>query len=252
MGVPPTLTESLYIQNRSNTDSVEFYQRFASKQLTIDNFIVPAILSGVVRNVYFVYPKWRKFKPFRKKQSIASAFGEGKVLKPGVKINQKNRMQLQKAYPDLTSFYYITGPAEQLPKKRRVILDIDLDYFACRDSITNQMSYELEVTREQFDQKDLFFQNKNLPYSGIVVTFSQRDNRCFARIEPRKIPEQIHFPPLEEIEREIDSLIRILIEKQNKPVLVTVCRSCDSGYCPREKADFIEPILMKKLKQLIA
>lgn len=35
---------------------------------------------------------------------------------------------------------------DRMPKNRKVILDIDLDYFACRDSILNQMSYELEIT----------------------------------------------------------------------------------------------------------
>ena len=87
---------------------------------------------------------------------------------------------------------------------------------------------------------------------GLVITFSQNDDRFFARIKPKRIPDQVHFPSPEEIRREIESLIQTLQEKKVKPVLVTVCRSCDSGYCPREKVDFIEPILMEKLKELIA
>ena len=251
MVLPLPFSESLYSRNRTNIDSLEFYRRFASSQLTINDFILPAVLSGVVRNVYFVYPGWRKFKPSRKKQSIASAFGEGKVLKTGIKTDQKNSPRIHMAYPDLTHFQFISGEARHIPQNRRVILDIDLDYFACRDTITNQMNYELEITRNQFKQQDQFLREKTLPYSGMVITFSRRDNRYFARIEPKKVPDQVHFPSPDEIRQEIESLIRTLIEKKIRPVLVTVCRSCDSGYCPKEKADFIEPILMDKLKSLI-
>lgn len=251
MVIPPPFSESLYVQNRVNTDNIEFYHRFASTQLTINDFILPAILSGAVCNVYFVFPKWRKFKPMRKKQSIASAFGEGKVLKTGIKTNLKNRSLVLKAYPDLTYYYYITGPAKQLPKNRRVILDIDLDYFACRDTITNKMGYELEITRDQFNQKEPFLKEKTLPFSGISISFLQRGKRYFARIEPKKIPDQVHFPSREKIEREIESLVKILIEKKIRPVTITVCRSCDSGYCPVDQADVIEPILIDKLKPLI-
>jgi len=251
MGLPPVFSESIYPQKQSDASRLKFYHRFASNQLTISDFILPAILSGVIRNVYFVYPKWRKFKPIRKKHTICSAFGEGKVLKTRVKPKKSDHPLVNKAYPDLTPFYYITGRVEQLPKNRKVILDIDLDYFACRDSITNQMSYELEITQEQFKQKELFLKDKTLPFSGIEINFFQRNGRFFARIERKKTTEKSHFPSEDEIEHEIESLVSVLIEKKIKPSVVTICRSCDSGYCPEEMSRFIEPLLIQKLQLLI-
>lgn len=252
MARPQAFSESIYPQNQSDKSRLEFYRRFASTQLTNSDFILPAILSGVVRNVYFVYPKWRKFKPVRKKHSICSAFGEGKVLKIGVKPKKNDNPMVHKAYPDLTPFYYVVGRVEHLPKNRKVILDIDMDYFACRDSITNHMGYELEITRDQFKQKDLFLKDKTLPYSGLVITFSKCGGRFFAQIERKKIPETFHFPSEDEIEREIESLVEALLEKKIKPSVVTICRSCDSGYCPEEMAQFIEPLLLEKLQPLIS
>jgi len=252
MELPPPFSESLYDNTRLQTGDAEFYRRFASTQINIYDFILPAILSGAVRNVYFVYPGWRGFKPKRKRISLGSAFGEGKVLKTGIQAPRKNRSLLNKAYPDMTFFQYSACEARLLPRNRRVILDIDLDYFACRDTITNLMGFELEITEDQYNRQDLFFEDTSLPYSGIVITFAHRDNRYFARIHPKRIPDRLHVPPHEEIQQEIESLIRTLIEKQIKPVLVTLCRSCDSGYCPKDKVDLIERTLIEKLKPLTA
>ena len=56
----------------------------------------------------------------------------------------------------------------------------------------------------------------------------------------------------EEIKAEIDTLIATLIKKKIKPAVVTICRSCDSGYCPAEKAELIEPLLISELESLIS
>lgn len=252
MARPRFFSESVYVRRHDDPGSPAFFKRFAANHLSISDFIFPAVLTGVVRNVYYIYPKWRKYKPVRKKFSVCSAFGEGKVLKYGIKIKKGDDPMISRAYPDLTSFYFMMGRAEKLPLNRRVLLDIDLDYFACRDSVTNHLHYELEVTRKQFIRKDLFIKDKTLPFSGIVFTFFERNNRYFVRIERKKTPEVFHFPGEDEIEREINSLVGILMEKKVKPSVVTICRSCDSGFCPEEKARFIEPLLLEKIQPLIA
>lgn len=249
MAPPLQFSESIYPKEQSDSATLEFYRRFTFSQLTISNFILPAILSGVVRNVYFVYPGWRKFKPARKFTTIGSAFGEGTVIKHGVKISRAAHPLLHKAIPDLTPYYYMSGEARHLPRNRQVILDIDLDYFCCRDSITNHLSYDLEVTRFQFNNKALFLAEKTLPFSGLNFEFFEREDRYFARIAPKKTRDISHLPAMADIERELQRLISILIAKKIKPVIVTISRSCDSGYCPRGMAEQIEPLLMAQLKR---
>ncbi|MBN1998789.1 UPF0489 family protein, partial [candidate division KSB1 bacterium] len=232
MAKPADFSVSLYAGDAALASNPDFYRRFAASQLTIADFILPAVLSGVVRNVYFTYPKWRKFKPSRKRLTICSLFGEGKILKYGIKVKATDNPLLFKSVPDLTRFQYFTGTVQGLPQNRRIILDIDLDYFACRDSITNHLSFELEITRAQYNEKDLFLSNKTLPFSGLDIEFIERENRFFAQIKRKKMPEISHLPSKEEIEHEIDTLISVLTEKKIRPAVVTICRSCNSGYCP--------------------
>jgi len=127
MARPRDFSESLYPNCTSNTAKIKFYRRFAATQLTIADFILPAVLCGIIKNVYFVYPKWRNFKPNRKSFTICSAFGEGKILKYGIRIKKNANPLLLQAIPDLKRFQYVTGIAEELPQRRKVILDIDLE-----------------------------------------------------------------------------------------------------------------------------
>lgn len=252
MAQPKNFSESIYPAERDKATTLEFYRRFASTQLTIADFIFPAVLSRVVHNVYFVYPPWRKFKSHRKVFTICSAFGEGKILKYGIKLNHKAGPLLHKTFPDLVRFQYFAGEVHTLPQNRKVLLDIDLDYFACRDSITNHMSYELEITRAQFHNQELFLKDKTLPFSGLDIEFFKRDEGFFVQIKRKKLKEVSYLPSKEEIEQAINALIAVLARKKIKPAAVTICRSCDSGYCPREKVQYIELLLLKKLQPLLS
>jgi len=248
MARPSSFSESLYPADQHQALMLEYYYQFATRQLRIGNFIYPAVLSGAIKNVHFVYPKWRDFKPLRRFFSVSSAFGEGKIIKYGLPFRKNGNPLLKKSFPDLKRFMFQCGEAKHLPHNRTVILDIDLDYFACCDSISNNVSLELEISSSQYANRELFLQNKSLPFSGLQFTFSKRGDQCYAQIELRKIPDAGHRPSDHEIEEEIDSLIATLIRKKIKPAAITICRSCDSGYCPSSAGQFIEPLLTQKLQ----
>jgi len=251
MAKPAQFKTPIHFRGPSEKAELDYYEKFARSELNIANFIFPAVLGGLLRNVYFVFPKWRKFKPARKFFSISSAFGEGKVLKYTIKPDATTSPMVKKAYPDLKRFHYFAMEAEKLPRYRQVILDIDMDYFSCRDSTQNHMAYELEITRQQFRNKGDFLADRTLPFSGFEFSFIEREGKCFVRIARKKGNELFHLPPEEEIEHEIDNLMTILMEKEIRPAVVTICRSCHSGYCPEEYSRFIEPRLVKKLQQLL-
>lgn len=125
---------SIYFPNDSQVGYLEYYENLAKNEFNIGNFIMPAILNGLVKNVYFIFPKWRMYKAKRKKYNISSMCGAGKVFKHCLPINKETNPRLFQALPDFKHYNYSFLPIDRVPKARKVILDIDLDYFACRDS----------------------------------------------------------------------------------------------------------------------
>jgi len=250
MGRAEKFDRSIYFPNSSQDSYLEYYENIARNELHMASFIIPAVLNGLIKNVYFIYPKWRNLKPKRKKCNVCSAFGEGKVLKHNMKINKNSDTRIFKAFPDLTYFNYSMHEADKVPMKRKVILDIDLDYFACTDTILNHMSYELEITKEQFLRRKHVLNDKTLPFSGLDFSFIQKDAKYYVRVARKKVKDVSHLPRKEEIESEIDALVNTLLMKKTRPVAITVCRSCISGYCPSKYYKFVETRLKKKIQIL--
>ena len=243
------LTRSLYWTDSCKDDYLGHHREIACQELGIDNFIIPAVLGDLIRNVYFVYPSWRKYKRRRSRESVTTAFGEGKVFKHGVKMSPSDKDKMAIAYPDLTQYSYIRTDIEGIPAKRKVILDIDLDYFACTDSITNSMSYRLAITEDQYRNQEAFREeNKSLQYSGLEIDFEQNGQGRFAIVRFKKEAEQNYFPTESEIKRETDRLVEVLTEKKIRPVVITICRSCISGYCPPGYFEMIEEYLLQRLQ----
>jgi hypothetical protein len=242
---------SLYFRGPAGDGYLKYYENFARTELNIGNFILPAILNGLVKNVYFIYPRWRHFRRGRERGSVGSAFGEGRVLKCGIRAGKDTDPKVFKAWPDLKVFHYTKVDIDHIPRNRRVILDIDFDYFACVDSIYNHLNFELEITRDQFLRKDLILKDKTLPFSRLDFHFAERKGRCYATVSPRKEQERSYLPSKEEIESEILHLMKAMKAANTKPAAVTISRSCVSGYCPRNYQAFIEEQLKKRLPVLL-
>jgi len=252
MGRNDQFAKSIYFLDGSEEqDYLGYYREFAQTELDISNFILPAVLNKLVHNVYFLFPAWRNYRAKRRTMNISSVFGEGKVLKFNLKIDNRTNPLALKAYPDLTRFQYFTLPLEKIPGNRKVILDIDMDFFACRDSILNHMSYELEVTKNQFAKKDTMLHDPTLLFSGIAFDFTEKDGRYFVQISPKKGRDFSHLPSKSNIVTETRGLVSTLAAKNIRPVVITICRSCISGYCPKEYVGFIEKELKAALRELI-
>jgi hypothetical protein len=248
MARPSEFRTPLHLADEAEVDPLEYYRAFSRDELTIANFIYPAVLGGLVRNVHFIFPAWRKFKPHRSRVRIASVFGEGKIIKyPAWLARDTHPRAVDKALPDLKTFSYLSHPADRMPRRRAVILDIDLDYFACRDSVQNKYQYRLEITRDQFMNRDAFLTDPTIPFSRLEFAFRDEDGRCSVAVAFQKTPDQVHLPDADEIRREVDGLVDTIVERKISPRLITICRSRVSGFCPAELAGSIEERLLQKL-----
>ncbi len=249
MGAIKKLPDSIYCKEQNPEQCLARYHEIAYKGMSIANFIIPAVLNGLIRNIYFIYPDWRKFSRRRKKKNVATAFAEGKVFKHDLKIVESEQAKIQIAYPDLQKYTYITTDIDHIPGRRKVILDIDLDYFACTDSITNKMSYQLAITADQYrDRKKFVRENESLQYSGLEIGFKKRGQNHFATVGFENVEDQTHLPTEAEIRKEVDRLIGVLADKKVQPAVITICRSCISGYCPLEYYQMIEAYLLRQLR----
>jgi hypothetical protein len=248
MGRRDRFAKSLYFPEGSERGYyLGYYRQLAETELDIATFILPAVLNKLVRNVYFVFPSWRNFKPKRRQMNVCSAFGEGHILKYNLKIDSGTDPLALKAYPDFTRFHYTMLTVDKVPLNRQVLLDIDLDFFACRDSIQNHMGYQLEVTKDQFAAKEALLSDQTLRFSGLAFDFTEKDGRYFVEVSPKKGRDVSHLPSRQEIVAEIGTLVNTLIAKKIRPAAITISRSCVSGYCPREYAGFIEEELKRAL-----
>ncbi len=242
------LENSIYYSSHSDTSYLDYFRKISQVHLNISNFIIPAVLNGIIKNVYFIFPNWRSFKRGRRKYNVSSAFGEGKMLKHNLSINNSTNPKVLKAFPDLIHFSYFRLALDSIPSKRKVILDFDLDYFACTDSILNHMIFKLEITKDQFDHREDFIAaNKSLPYSGLNFDFSVKNGKYYAHIAHKKTKDASFLPTKRQIDKEIDNTINILAIKKVRPVLITICRSNISGYCPPDYSVYIEKKLRTKI-----
>lgn len=244
---------SIYFPNDSQLDYLEYYKNLAKNEFNIGNFIIPAVLNGLVKNIYHIFPKWKNYQAKRMKNNISSMFGEGKLFKHGLKIAKDTDPRLFQALPDFKHYNYSLLPLDRVPKAKKVILDIDLDYFACSGADASQMIFELEIAKEQFQKKERFLQDEKLKFAEIDVRFVERDGRFYARIADKsgKDEAKSYLPSKPEMVAEIDRLITILRARKIRAAVVTISRSSVSGFCPKDYAEFIETELLQRLPFLL-
>jgi hypothetical protein len=251
MGRPESFQKSIYFPRELPDSKIEYYRDFANTDLNIGNFIVPAVLVGLIRNVYFIYPQWRKLKPHRKRLNVSSVFGEGKMLKYGMKPTENMEETSRKALPDLKYYNFSMMGIDKIPQNRKVILDIDLDYFACRDSVLNQYQYELEITPQQFHNREKFLGDRTLPFAAVKFTFVEQNGKLCVQVAHKQQKELSYLPSKDEISSEITTLMNTLSSRKIRPKMVTISRSSISGFCPKEYVELIETELSHKLKQFL-
>ncbi len=220
-------------------------KEFTYRELSIADFIIPSVYLGIFNKVYWF--KQRKSKKRRQSNYFVRSYNQqGKKLISGAQreLNIDDR--------DRKTFKYFIRNIEEVPSSnKKIILDIDLDYFSCVGDLNDIGEHFIQITKSEYDKfkKD---RHNRLNYIGLNrVEAIKRDSKYyylinyFEEIYPNalKVDEYI-------IKERIKLFGRTLKVKSIKPQLITICRSRHSGYTPGDQWSFIQKELIQELKRI--
>ena len=141
MGIP-RLNQSINSLNGSLQD----IYKFTYSELTIENFIVPAIYQGLFNKLYWIRQS-TEF-PIPNSMYVYTYDKEGKLL---TARNAKDLGTAALFNPKYKSAKFKCMTVDdEFAENQSVILDIDLDYFSCNHQYHNFRG-KLEITEEQYN-----------------------------------------------------------------------------------------------------
>lgn len=226
---------------RSIKAELNALREFTYSELTIESFVYAAVYAGIFSELV-----WVQHGPSTKRRlmHLYSVGGEGKTLRltgdvyrAGVFNTDRKQVFLRRQ-----------TVAENLPAATAVALDIDLDYFSCNSALQN---YGVEVTINEYQR---FVNDRYHPirlHSGHRVVAKEQNGRFYLLANDVDADEQYGGRQSDaEICERISRLISALAEARVVPRLITVCRSCRSGYTPADQLGFIESELVRQLSSL--
>ena len=230
-------------------DKLQKIQEFTYNELTIANFIVPAIYQGLFSQLYWLYQSTNEGKGSQRPILVHSHNGKGQVLMLDINCDVSS---LAFFNPDLKSVLFKSiKPHDKFPQSQSVVLDIDLDYFSCNPHYYHYQG-KLEVTKEQYDSfngDQYHFLRFNL---GSGIKSQAEKGKYYLLFNPlttEAIPSKLKVTN-QKIMSRIDQFIEFLNKNDIKPQLIDICRSRLSGFTPEDQWQFIEKNLIEKLTTL--
>lgn len=231
---------------------LEDIREFTYSELRIGTFIIPAIYQKLFYEVCWLVPEDFDFKkhgmvPGERKCLYARTYKERRLT---LLVNDDPFGGFSdKPWQDRAPFCCGAQTVRQpFSAESTVVLDIDLDYFACSRFV--DASQRLEITREEYRRcKSERYRMLNL-YAGYAL--EEADGRCYLWLNPGT---ELNAEPREDVPREkvlasIRAFIAYLKDNRIAPAFVTLCRSRHSGFTPRSAWRFIEDEVMKGLAEL--
>lgn len=231
-------------------DLREIYD-FGYRELGIASFILPAIYRGIINNYTFLGrydaycgPKQNRFVASWQSRGEYFETGEVKPLLRKHLESEENRWGQHQFYT-----YQEIGLAGRLATAQPLILDIDLDYFSCDNSLSSAKT-KIEITAEAY----LKFENN--PYHPFKVmpaaafAAGKEDGRCWLYYTERQEEQDLKKVSTDTIDKRINRLLDFLRTNHLKPGLIDICRSRFSGYTPADQWQYIEDKLLEGLSGL--
>lgn len=218
---------------------------FTYEHLGIADFIVPALYEGLFNTFYNL--KGFLPTPFVHRDKLVQLVGNNCLnLKDEVPFLHAAKRAV--GDPAYRFFTYWEGGLSETPPLESVVLDIDLDYFCWDDSLHTAFPKQIELTADSYES---FLHD---PYHPFRILPRQLFHavECGGRYYLRYEEASCTAPACDEIriEKRVTRFLQWIEKQPWTPSLVTLCRSAQSGYLPRDRAALVEGLVIDGLSKL--
>ena len=232
-------------------DDLPKIYNYTYQEFGIASFIIPAIYKGIINNYTFLC-KYDASSGKKIDKYVASYQSQGTFFKTA-EVNSLLRLQLESNENQWGKYQFYTyqeiGLASKFSTSQPLILDIDLDYFSCDNSLSSAET-KIEITKEAYED---FKNNKYHPFKimpAAALTVTNEANRYFLHYKEWQEVTGLKKVSLDIIDTRITRFINFLRENHLQPNMIDICRSRYSGYTPVEQWQYIETKLIAGLEQL--
>jgi hypothetical protein len=232
----------------NKASSMDAVARFVFDQMTNYEFIVPLALEGMIREIIWIHREedpevvaylagtnssansWYFFQPLKRKDMLLA------------------RIRQMRSNFALVDFAQRKTSAVIRPRWP-VLLDIDLDYFSCRNQADDVRRIELSESEVKSYCSDRYhYLRVELGARAKVL----KDNGRYYLVL-REYPDATPAPLIAsdtQISERIAALQCFLRSNAIQPRIITICRSAFSAYSHFEQVDHIQELLFEALRSI--
>ncbi len=129
-----------------------------------------------------------------------------------------------------------------------VVLDIDIDYFCWDNTLSTGTPARLEITEEAYRAFRTDPRHPCRILAKRIVYAFEKDGRYYMQIrDPAPNPRETRD---ERIRQRVDKFMAWLKETELQPAVIDICRSRISGYCPSNKWEMVEGLVLEGLREI--
>ncbi len=232
-------------------DDLQKIYTYGYQEMGIASFIMPAIYRGIINNYTFL---GRHDAYCGKKQDcfVASWQSRGKYFEIGeVKPLLRKHLESDDNHWGKHQFYSYQeiGLAGRFTTGQPLILDIDLDYFSCDNSLSSAQT-KIEITAGAYQDfiDNIYHPLRIMPAAAFSV--GKEDEQYYLYYTERQEEQDLKKVSRETIDKRIDRFIDFLRKNNLNPGLIDICRSRFSGYTPKDQWQYIEDKLLEGLSSI--